>query len=393
MTPPHSSRGTTDGREESDLWRDALPADGVAPVEFIGSLSHELRNPLAPMRSAIHALEMISGDVDEVRRAHAILDRQLSHMSKLLDDLLDLCRLSYGTMTAGQDHFEAGDLTGRAVNVFAIADGRSFKLELERPDERLWLRGDLLRLSQALAAVLDHGATRTPDGATLYFGYTGEEGGVAFRIRDPGPSIASESVPHLFDLFSKVAFSPTRRAAGCGLGLPLARRVIELHGGHVDVSAQSGGLEISVWLPEAQRPTGAVYHKADAGNGALPQLSPRRILIVDDNVDAAESLALVFSMGGHAVEKAHDGPAALAAARTHLPEAVLLDIGMPGMDGYEVARRMRGIPGMERALIIAVTGFDQKTDRERSREAGIDWHLVKPADPLQLQALLAAHHR
>lgn len=378
------TRDMTDRRRVEDLLR----ADRQKN-EFLALLTHELRNPLAPIRSALHV--MAQPDLEAKAAAHirSIAVRQVDHLTRLLDDLLDVAQVTDGRIELRQERLDISLVIARAVEAAAslIAE-RHHRLSVEVPRHQLWVHADPVRLEQVYTNLLVNAAKFTDPQGTISVAGRREGHQIVVRIRDNGAGIDPLLAPRIFDLFTQAERRP-RMARGTGIGLTLVRRLVELHGGTVDVvSAGRGkGSEFSVSLPAVEAPA-AGDARARSGS-ALPERL--RILVVDDNIDAADSLAMALRLSGQEVRVAYDGPAALTIAAETRPEAVLLDIGMPVMDGYRVARRLREAEGTERALIIAVTGWGQDEDRRMSREAGIDYHLVKPVDPGLLGPLMARH--
>jgi two-component system CheB/CheR fusion protein len=268
-----------------------------------------------------------------------------------------------------------------------LLDTRGPALTVSLPPEPLWLEGDLTRLAQVFSNLLNNAAKFTEEGGRVALSAERQGDEVVVRVRDTGIGMTRDMLSRAFELFAQAEGSLGRSRGGLGIGLTLVQRLVEMHGGSVQAFSEGPGKgsEFVVRLP-------ALAGARAPGQGPMSAngpAAPRRILVVDDNRDAADSLAVFLSADGHEARTAYDGPEALEAARAYRPEAVLLDIGMPGMDGYEVARRLRQEPGLERALLVALTGYGQESDRRRSREAGIDYHLVKPVEPEELRALLA----
>ena len=359
--------------------------------EFLAMLSHELRNPLAPI---LHAVELLGHDDARLAaKARDIIGRQSEHLTRLVDDLLDVSRITRGTVRLDRRPVAAKDVVDTAVDTWRhLISQRRQQLAVELPDEPLFVDADPTRLAQIVANLLHNAAKFTPEGGRIAVTVAEEEGQVALSVRDDGAGIAPEYLERIFELFAQGPPSLDRPLGGLGLGLTLARRLAELHGGTLEAtSAGAGsGSEFVVRLPkaapagtQATQAASAERHAADAKPARSPD-ARRRVLVVDDNADAREALRLLLEDEGHDVRSAGDGPSALASAAGFLPEVVLLDIGLPGMDGYEVARALRSVPGCERALIVAVSGYGQAEDRERSRIAGFDQHLLKPVAPERL---------
>jgi PAS domain S-box-containing protein len=356
--------------------------------EFLAMLAHELRNPLAPIRNALQLMKMSGETGPVVEPPRQLMERQVQQLVRLVDDLLDVSRITRGKIQLRKEPVELATVMTQALETSrSLLDSRKHELTVTLPPEPLWLEADLTRLAQVFANLLNNAAKYTDEGGHIWLSAGRRDNEVVVRVRDTGIGMTEEMLTHAFDLFTQADRSLDRSQGGLGIGLTLVRRLVQMHGGSVRAFSDGPGRgsEFVVSLPALQeaRPAGQVPH---AENRPWPS---RHILIVDDNVDAAESLALVLRMTGHEVRTAYRGPAALEAARAYPPEVVLLDIGMPGMDGYEVARRLRQELGLKHLLLVALTGYGQEEDRRRSREAAIDYHLIKPVDPEALQALLA----
>ncbi|WP_437605171.1 ATP-binding protein [Sorangium sp. So ce834] len=367
--------------------------------EFLAMLGHELRNPLAPVRSLLEVMRQKPCDAERLEKAYAIIDRQVEHLVRLVDDLLDVSRITRGMIQLHKEKAELAAIVGQAVEaVRPLVEERDLELMISLPMKAVHLEVDATRMTQVITNLLHNAAKYTEPGGRIWV--TGERtgDGLEIRIKDTGQGIPPRLLPKLFDLFTQGDCGPDRSQGGLGIGLTLVRRLVEMHGGSVRaVSDGPGkGSELIVRLP-------AQTLVADAGgagtpSAALPQARPapassRRILVVEDNPDVAESLVMLLQALGHEVAMARSGPEALAAAPAFLPDVVLLDIGLPGMDGYEVARQLRRRPELERALLVALSGYGQEEDRRRSRAAGFDHHLVKPVSRAVLQPLIAAGQR
>jgi PAS domain S-box-containing protein len=357
--------------------------------EFLAVLAHELRNPLAPVRNALHILKLAPGDSAVTARARDMAERQVHHLTRLVDDLLDVSRIMRGKVDLRKERVELAALVARAVETAKpVIEAEKHELTVTLPDEPLWLDADVVRISQVIGNLLNNAAKYTEPGGQIWL--TAEQAGeeAIIRVRDTGIGIAPEMLPRIFEMFMQVASTHMRAQGGLGIGLTLVKTLVEMHGG--SVSARSEGLgrgsEFSVRLPlraESRHPVSASLELPP-----VPPVPQQRILIVDDNVDAAESLALLLQLEGHEVQVAHEGKAALALVEKHLPDLAFLDIGMPGMDGYELAQRIRRQPQFQKMFLVALTGWGQEEDRRRTREAGFDHHLVKPVEPEALRQLL-----
>jgi len=361
--------------------------------EFLAMLAHELRNPLAPIRNALHLLERPELAPAEATELRAMMQRQVEQLVRLVDDLLDVSRIMRGKIELRKEPLELAGIVGRAVETVRPGlDARGHELTVALPPEPVRLEGDLVRLSQVLANLLNNAVKYTEPGGRIFLGAAHEGDEVVLRVRDTGIGIPAEMLPSVFDPFIQVAASSARSQGGLGIGLTLVRRLVELHGGRVSAHSEGPGKgsEFVVRLPMfACRFWIKDGDDSSKCKSKIDHRKSRRVLVVDDSEDAALSLAKLLRQSGHEVRVAHDGPSALAVARGDPPEVAFLDIGMPGMDGCELARRLRQEAGLRGALLVALTGWGQEEDRKRTREAGFDHHLTKPADPEALHRLLA----
>ena len=374
--------------------------------EFLATLAHELRNPLAPLKNALQLLELSgSGDARapgggdarapgggdaRVAPLREMMERQVNHLVRLVDDLLEVSRISRGALELRRERVSLSAVVRSALETSQpLIRAAGHQLSLELPGEALWLDGDPVRLAQIVANLLNNAAKYTEPGGRIAIAARRREARVELSVRDNGVGIAADVLARLFEMFSRGGGPDRGGQVGLGIGLALARRLAEMHGGSL-VAASEGpgrGAEFTLTLPLAAKPEQAATPAAPSARAALPA---RRILIVDDNRDAAQSLGMVLKFLGADVQIAHDGHEALESVRAYEPGVVFLDIGMPGMDGFEVARRIRANGASPRPAIIALTGWGQEGDRQRAREAGFDHHLVKPADVAAIQVLLAA---
>jgi signal transduction histidine kinase len=359
--------------------------------EFLAALAHELRNPLAPIRAAVEFMRL-KGNVDPaLERARGVIDRQVEHMTRLIDDLLDVSRITRDQLVLRTAPVQLGDIVAAAVETSRPAiDQRGHRLTIAVPPQTIWLEADPARLSQVLSNLLTNAAKYTPPCGDITISAEVVSDDVIVHVIDTGVGIASDMLPRIFEMFIQVDRLRGRSADGLGIGLTLARRLVEMHGGTIEV-ASSGlghGSRFSIRLPvldAGQRHA----DRFDSEFDPTPLPDALRVLVVDDNRDAAEMLVAMLTAWGQRTAIAFDGPSAIEVGQAFRPNVVLLDIGMPNMDGHETARRMRQQAWGERAVLAAVTGWGQQADRERSEAAGFDHHLVKPVAPAALKALLS----
>jgi PAS domain S-box-containing protein len=357
--------------------------------EFLAMLSHELRNPLAPLKTAVGILSLRELHDPVVEQARDVIERQVQHLTRLVDDLLDVSRITSGRIRLSNEPLELAAIIGRAVEAARpLLDSKGHSLEIKQPGRPVWVRGDLTRLTQVFVNLLNNAAKYTPDSGQIGIEVELFDDNAAIHIRDNGVGIAAELLPRVFDLFTQGQRPLDRADGGLGVGLALVHRLVSLHGGTVRASSEGSGRgsEFVVTLPKFSEETSMTVASLSEPTGQLPRR--RRLMVIDDNKDAAESMSMLLELWGHEVVCAYDGRTALTAAAKYHPDAVFLDIGLPGMDGYEIAERLRESPDSARAVLIAITGYGQDEDRRRSRDAGIDHHLVKPVAPDTLQNLL-----
>ena len=358
--------------------------------EFLAMLAHELRNPLAPILNALQLLRM-KPSASQSQWAQEVIQRQLASLTRLVDDLLDVSRITRGKITLTREPVEVATLINRAVETIQpLMQERDHALILQVAPESLLVSGDSTRLTQALGNVLGNAAKYTDRGGRIELFCARHGTDVEIRVRDNGIGIPAELLPRIFDLFTQVDRTSNYSSSGLGIGLALVRRIIEMHGGRIiaQSAGAGGGSEFVLHLPLYSDAGARSEDHAEVPRSGAPAVS-RRILLADDNADALESLATVLRLRGHEVYSAPNGAIALETAARHLPEVALLDIGMPLLDGYEVARRIRAQEWGKSVTLVALTGWGQDSDRRRSQEAGFDTHLVKPLDLDRLTALLA----
>jgi len=375
--------------------------------EFLALLAHELRNPLAPLRTALAIQQQPGVDASALARSRETMARQLGSMVRLIDDLLDVSRISKGKVELRRSRVELASVISAATETSRpLIEAGQHELTVELSNEPIWLDADPTRLAQVVANLLNNAAKYTPESGRIRLsaalrkverGATNDEpkkernpassfSEVEIRVADNGAGIAPELLPRMWEMFAQADRTLGRAQGGLGIGLTLVKRLVEMHGGSVSAHSEGPGRgsEFIVRLPVVP---GEQPAQAQAPQSTRP-LTTHRILVVDDNQDGAESLATLLALNGHEVRTAHDGPTGLATAEEFRPDVILLDIGLPGMSGYEVANQLRKRPEFRTTWLIALTGWGQDADREQSRQAGFDLHLVKPIDPTELRRVL-----
>ncbi|MEV4777948.1 ATP-binding protein [Burkholderia sp. LMU1-1-1.1] len=359
--------------------------------EFLATLAHELRNPLAPVRNGLELMKLAGGDARTMANVRAMMERQVSHMVHLINDLLDIARVSSGKLVLQKQLAELKTFVASAVETSQpLLDAAGHTLTVDLPHAPAIVDVDVVRLSQVLSNLLSNAAKYTPHGGRMAISARVAGGELLIEVADNGIGIPAESIDSVFEMFTQVGRSIAHSKGGLGIGLSLVRRLLELHGGAVAAASPGVGLgsTFSVRLPLAVVDHPQQPAATPSAIGQTSSAAPLRVLITDDNHDAADTLRDLLDGGGHVTRVAYDGAAALAIAETFQPQVVLLDIGMPGMDGYQTARAMRSLPGLERVTLAALTGWGAAEDRARSRGAGFDHHLLKPVMLAELQAML-----
>lgn len=383
--------GTGDRKRVEDILKDADRSKN----EFLATLAHELRNPLAPIRSAAEILHAKSPDIPEAQWALDVIDRQVTQMTRLIDDLLDIGRIASNKLELRKERVELGDVLKGAIETSRpLLDASGHDFEATLPSEPIHLDADPTRLAQVVSNLLNNAARYTERGGRIRLSAECRGDEAVIRVGDTGIGIPPEMLSRIFEMFTQADRSVDRSQGGLGVGLTLARRLVELHGGTIEARSQGSGTgsEFVVRLPAVAR---SIEEKPRPGqrSNVLDFSSALRVLVVDDNEDSAAGLGILLEMTGNEVRTAHDGVEALGAAESFRPDVVLLDIGLPKMDGYDVARTIRRQPWGERTVLIAVTGWGEASDRQRSAEAGFDHHLVKPVDIGGLMQLLSTLER
>jgi PAS domain S-box-containing protein len=359
--------------------------------EFLAILAHELRNPLAPIRNALQILRLAKPGDPGGRRVAEMMERQVDHLVRLVDDLMEVSRITRGKIDLRKERIEVAALLRSALETSRpLMEAAGHQLSVSMPAESLEVEGDPVRLTQVVANLLNNAAKYTDPGGRIWLSARRDGDAASISVRDNGAGIPPENLPRIFELFMQVARSSERAQGGLGIGLTLVKNLVELHGGSVEARSEGPGKgsEFVVRLPAVAETRRRDVAPAELQPAAA--LAPDRILVVDDNRDAAESLGMLLELLGAEVQVAHSGPEALRLLNTYQPAVVLMDIGMPGMDGYEVARRIRQRDDLGQVALVALSGWGQEEDRRRSRRAGFDHHLVKPVDPRALEALLTS---
>lgn len=355
--------------------------------EFLAMLSHELRSPLAPISSAVQLLSLQKNENKIQQEARQIIERQVRQLKHLVDDLLEISRITSGRVVLRQERITVSAIVEWAVEaVQPLVKELHHELNVSMPPEPIWLNADAARLEQVLVNLLTNAAKYTDKGGRIKLTAQQEGNTAVLRVSDTGIGISTELLPNIFDLFTQAERSLDRSQGGLGIGLSLVRQLVELHKGTVEAHSILGkGSEFIVRLPVMPAPLQLPSSPVLKTNPANEKC---RVLVVDDNIDAAQSLAMLVEISGHETQVAYDGPSALKAALTWQPDVVLLDIGLPGLNGYEVAMRIRQESKRKDIVLVALTGYGQNSDRKRSQDAGFDHHLVKPADFDEVERIL-----
>jgi signal transduction histidine kinase/CheY-like chemotaxis protein len=358
--------------------------------EFLAMLAHELRNPLAPISAAAELLRFANLDPERISQTSEIISRQVDHMSALIDDLLDMSRVSRGLVQLDHKVLDARHIVANAVEqVRPLIDSRGHLLSVHTPPESGSVKGDQKRLIQVLSNLLNNAAKYTPEGGNISLTLDVDDKNVTVSVTDDGIGLAPNVIGHVFEMFTQAERTPDRAQGGLGIGLALVKNLVELHQGAVSAySAGTGcGSTFSICLPRADTLEEALLHATDNAEFLLPKR--RRLLLVDDNRDAARMLGMYLESAGHEIIIEHSARDALERARTAVPDICLLDIGLPDMDGNELAQQLRASPETTHSILIAITGYGQEQDRKKTTDAGFNHHFVKPVNMKQLLAILA----
>jgi PAS domain S-box-containing protein len=371
---------------------DALKEADRSKNEFLATLAHELRNPLAPIRAAVKILQMKSKATPDSQSALDVIERQTRQMTRLIDDLLDVARITSNKLELRREQIELRAVLDAAVETSRpLIEQRGHKLVVRASSALILIDGDLVRLAQIISNLLNNAAKYTERGGRIWLTATRKENEAIIKVRDTGIGISAETLPNIFEMFTQADRTINGSSGGLGIGLTLVKRLVEMHGGIIQAKSagQGKGSEFIVRVPVAaallSQPEIATKGRQESRRETA---KPIRILVVDDNQDSADSLGLLLQLLGNEVRIAHDGLAAVDLANEFEPRVVLLDIGLPTLDGFEAAKRIRQQPWGKQAVMIAVTGWGEPVDRQRSKKAGFDHHLVKPVDPDVLTNLL-----
>ena len=359
--------------------------------EFIAMLSHELRNPLAPIRTAVDLIRRLAPPADaRLATATDMIDRQVSHLVRLVDELLDMARIGRGRIALKKEHLELGRVIEHGLEpVRPVIESRRQALTVLTPAAPVWVSGDFVRLGQIVTNLAGNASKFTPEGGHIQVEATASRGQALIVVRDTGVGIEPQLLPRIFEMFVQGQRSLDRSEGGMGIGLTLARQLVELHQGRIEVHSDGPGkgAVFTVSLPCINTVQRAVAPAAITKSTAP---GSRRVVIVDDNADAAHSMALLLQLSSHETRVVTEAPEVIAACSEFRPHVVILDIGLPEIDGYQLARELRRRHGKEELLLVAVTGYGQKQDYVRAMEAGFDHHFVKPVDPAELEAVICA---
>ncbi|MGH7914411.1 MAG: ATP-binding protein, partial [Candidatus Binataceae bacterium] len=372
----------------------ALKDTDMQKNQFLAVLSHELRNPLAPIVNALQIMRLQGGENPAQMRARSIIERQIGQMTRLTSDLLEVARVTSGAILLQKESIELSSLIDRAVETTGpLFNQLHHQLSVSKPNEPIWLDADATRLEQVLVNLLTNAAKYTDRGGRIWLTAEREDDKALIHVRDTGIGIEGDLLPHVFDIFSQSQRNLARSQGGLGIGLSIARNLIELHGETIEAHSEGPGKgsEFVIRLP-ASSPPGVQSESVSKEATQIPQGKLMQVLIVDDSEDTTETAALLLGTWHHEIRVAHTGAEALKVASEYQPDVILLDIGLPGMDGYEVARRLRRDPRFKGTLIIALSGYGgygQETDHQKSREAGFDEHLIKPVNLEKLNGLLS----
>jgi len=379
----------TERKRNEDLLRES----DRRKSEFLAMLAHELRNPLAPLRNGLKIMRLANHTGPAVDQAHGMMERQLGHMVRLIDDLLDLSRITNGKIELRKERIDLTAAVQDAVEISRpLIEGRDHVLTVTLPPLPVHVDGDRTRLTQVFANLLNNSAKYTDKGGHIRLTVERQGSDAVVKVKDIGVGIPSDVLPKVFEMFTQANRSLERSQGGLGIGLSLVRGLVEMHGGRVEAysEGQGKGSEFVVRLSVLLSPVRGPQPEGGEGDGTpCPRSSKCRVLVVDDNEDSANSLGLMLQIMGFDTRMAYDGLEAVDAAAAFRPAAVLLDIGLPKLSGYDACRRIREQPSGDRMLLIAQTGWGQEEDKCRAKEAGFNFHMVKPVDPAAVEKLLS----
>ena len=381
-----TTRDITEHKQAEELLREA----DRRKDEFIATLAHELRNPLAPLRNGLQVMKVAGSNGETIEQCRAMMERQLTQLVRLVDDLMDVSRINNGTMDLRLERIAISAVIESAVETSCpLIDARRHQLSVVLPSEPLFVDGDFTRLAQVVANLLNNAAKYTEPGGQIAITVESQNSQVVMRVRDSGVGIPASMLPSIFDMFMQVEHPLSRTQGGLGIGLTLAQRLVEMHGGSIAVTSDGAGKgsEFTVRLPLPANVTSALSHGSNSAPTRAPP-TPRRILVADDNRDAADSLAVLLRLAGHDVSVVNDGLEALEKANAVRPEVIFMDIGMPKLNGYDTARRIREQPWGKRIHLVALTGWGQEEDKRRAMESGFQHHLMKPVEFAALERVL-----
>jgi len=359
--------------------------------EFLATLAHELRNPLAPIRTGLQVLTRVRSGAPEAIRVLAMMERQLEQLVKLIDDLLDVSRIATGKVVLQRERVDLGNVIDAALEgTQPFVDAAQLEVRVERPDQPVWVVGDASRLAQVMSNLVHNAAKYTPKGGRIRISLRREGGEAVAKVVDNGAGIPHEMLEQVFEMFTQIWRVRERAPEGLGIGLSLVRRLVDLHGGSVsaDSAGVGAGSTFTVRLPAVESAATVSPNELERNGHALPRRRIR-VLVVDDNVDAADALAIQLEMSGHQTRTEYSGAVALQVAHEFQPEVVFCDIGMAGMDGHEVAARLRADRRHASTVLVALTGWGSEDDRRRTRSTGFDFHLVKPVSAEAVDEILA----
>lgn len=378
---------------EQDLRRlnEELAQANRRKTEFLATLAHELRNPLAPLSNGLHLMRMANSKPELLEKTRQMMERQIQHMVHLVDDLLDVARISTGKVELRRQRMDLKDVVATAVETSAsLIDAGGHKLTVDVPSQPMPMDADPTRIAQVVSNLLNNAAKYTPQGGRIALAVRVDAGEAVLSVSDTGVGIAPDALAKVFEMFAQVPSSAGKPQGGLGIGLSLVQSLVALHGGSVSAASPGAGegSTFTVRLPLLATDNHGVPRMEASTIAVKPD--QLHVLVVDDNTDAAESLGVLLDIEGHAAHIAHSGAEALQVAREQALDVVFLDIGLPDMTGYDVARRMRLLPGMDKTLLVALTGWGTQDDRQRTRDAGFDRHLTKPAELPAVEELLRA---